>query len=430
MTFFVQTALMHTSRALVLCHGIVLLWSIAVTIHCNGSMLCVYGDDGLLPLVRLPSDARVGADALQRPHVLLSITVLLLGCASAMVYLMFCMVLASLAPAHDAFRRQLGRASACVLIVVLLLEFLHSLIVAGHVGFTSAAGAETRAYLLQHDAPFLVTFVATVVLLLASPVLRHPPVEPPQTSLIWRPLKLVLGVVAVAMLLLAVATYCMPLQSIDVIRHIVGDRSPSMHEIVHSGNAHPFAFISLSAPLELAMTGSIVPMMLLYAVRSNSDLMAACCLVPNSLLWSGALLALALQDASVMRSDTRPVGIDPVELNRWIIAMFVATVLAFVLQGYFVRCAWLQHRSRLQRDNVDIGSMRGGDEIDSERTESSLRSVSDSDSASAAPLPAHQRMSKSVALGRVYSEDDLEEDRDDDVGAVFPARQQLRQGKA
>jgi hypothetical protein len=129
-------------------------------------------------------------------------------------------------------------------------------------------------------------------------------------------------------------------------------------------------------------------------------------------------------------SDTRPVGIDPVELNRWIIAMFVATVLAFVLQGYFVRCAWLQHRSRLQRDNVDIGSMRGGDEIDSERTESSLRSVSDSDSASAAPLPAHQRMSKSVALGRVYSEDDLEEDRDDDVGAVFPARQQLRQGKA
>jgi hypothetical protein len=433
MSFVVQ-ALTHTSRALLLCHAVLLMWSIGVTIHCNCSMLCVYGD-GLLPLVQLPSDAQVGADALHRPHVLLTIAVLLLGGASAMIYLMLVVAIASLAPAADATRRQLGRACAFVLIVALLLEFLHSLIVVGHAGFTGAAAAETRNYMLEHDIPFAVSFVATVCLRLTSPALHRAPVpvEPPPASRIWWPIKWALGVVAAVMLLLAAVTFCLPSQALDAIRHFVGDRSMSMHEIVHSGNAHPFAFVSLAVPLEFAMVSTIAPLMMVFAIRSESDLMAACCLVPNLLMWSGALLALALQDSSLMRTESKPVGIDPAKLNRWIVAMFVATVVASLLQAYVMRCAWLQHRSRTLPDDIDVASMRRGDDSDAERTESSVRSVSDSDSVGAAPLPAAQRMHPhGTALRPMYSADDRgDEDEDSEGGdAVLPARQLLPRAKA
>jgi hypothetical protein len=416
MSFLVQ-ALIHTSRALLICHGIILLWSTIVTIHCNGSMLCVYGD-GLLPLVQLPSDVRNGADAILRPHVLLNVTVLLLSCAPAFACTMFALVVASFASPTDIFRRQLGRACATALIVALAFEIVHTIIVIAHAGFTSDAAAETRQYMVQHDVPFVVSFFAAIILLLAVPNLRQAPVEAsPQRSLIWRPVKALLGVEAAAMVILAVLTFCMPIEAIDVIRNAVGDGSESMRDIFIRGNVHPFAFVSLSAPLEVAMSSCIVTVLIFFAIRSNSDLLAACCLVCNSLFWAGALFALALRDVSLMRDETNQVGIDPHELHRWIIALFVVTVVAFLLHGYVMRCAWLQHRAQQTRrdTNNDVSMMERDEEIDSEHTESSARSVSDSDSVSAGrAIPARQQLSNNVDAQRMYINDQYEDDDDDE----------------
>lgn len=386
----------HIARAVLLLQSLLLLWIAFAVLRCHGLMICTYTE--LLPmLAHLPPDFAAAQDAVHRPFVrLIAIVVALAGIPSVLTHVL----LGLFAPPPVAWR------AVCSAALTMALALGAHVVLILLIGFGDPSATRTSSYVMQHAAPLLFWLLSLAVL--GAVQFSRDPGTAPLAPKSYRDIAIraVAVFCCIAFVIACAVAIGAPVLASDMAQRVLGDQSMSTADILRSKDVHPFATMSVAIVMELCGILSGMVCSLSFAVNAKTLLQRCLLLLPSTVYWIGASLALATFDG-VVRGERS--SISKSVLQAWLTGLFFFALLFIVLQASL---AVATYRRATASANVAIElEPLGADSSASDSDSSALKLVglipsrqrivgeSSSDDSSDSPvlIPARRRLSKSLA---------------------------------